>query len=643
MSEKEVKDRLIYKYWMSNIKRAEKKQPRDDWNAADARLNCDTDDPTKDDRGGDAKPYVNGFRLHYESLKSFLDQTEPTFKVSPTDAFFGDKTVQKEAEADAAYLKFVWNEQKCQITQSKKLDSTLRKNFGATCLIFDVKKWMPGLKYLSAERVIVDPDNNGNIEESNWMGYYEDMPIEDLLSQNPEITQEELKSILGKAKSTLTAEEQKEIEDPMEKRLYTVVRVYHIYARNAEAIRVIDKEGDEEDKIPPKDILEEMNVSTKREYLKFVKGYEKPIKVGPWPYDLDDDEFPITILRFNTPGERTYAYTDYKQMMRLENICEAVLDDIQRDTYWSAARKFTGSDMGATTETNIEAFLMDKKRSYIKNMLDANGKPRIVEIEVAKPNNDLPGKYELLNKERRTASGLGELLATEAREYKDVTALAARIQDANTHQRVNRRLGGPEGYELSIGEDAVKILEIAHQLVPRYSLLELQVPDVSETDEGFKLGDSFSKQLVNMPWPQAMVSITQGTAKLIKLGADAVIGEELAQFWRTTDETPPIVFKLSTKVRVVPGSTRNVTKEQRAATMKQYLLEVFAPMYGAMQRWDLYAQFAERIGHMAGIENVSDLIPKQSETQEFSKKEEKFQDASKVQSLQQGQPQTQAG
>ncbi len=102
MSEQEVKDRLIYKYWMSNIKRAEKLQPRKDWAAADARLNCDKTDPTKDDRGGETLPYVNGFRLHYESLKSFLDQTEPTFKVSPTDAFFGDKAVQKEAEADAS-------------------------------------------------------------------------------------------------------------------------------------------------------------------------------------------------------------------------------------------------------------------------------------------------------------------------------------------------------------------------------------------------------------------------------------------------------------------------------------------------------------------------------------------------------------
>ena len=335
-------------------------------------------------------------------------------------------------------------------------------------------------------------------------------------------------------------------------------------------------------------------------------------------------------------------------MMRLENICEAVLHDIQRDTYWSAARKFTGSELGKTTQVQIEDFLMNKDRTFIPDMLDANGKPRIVEIPVAQPNTDLPAKYELLNKERRTASGLGELLTSEAREYKDVTALAARISDANTHQRVNRRLGGPEGYELSIGEDAIKMLEIAHQLVPRHSLLEMDVPVVEQTEEETSLGKEFKKDLVSLPWPEAIVAmvkpnpITGNVAKLIKLGADAVIGEELAQYWRTTDETPAIVFKLSTKVRVVPGSTRNVTKEQRAATMKQYLLEVFAPMYGAMQRWDLYALFAERIGHMAGIENISDLIPKQSEAEEFSEKEEQFQDASKVQSIQQGQ-QSQAG
>ena len=196
----EEKDRLIYKYWMSNIKRAEKQQPLKNWQAADARLNCEETDPTKDGRGGNALPYVNGFRLHYESLKSFLDQTEPTFKISPTDAFSDDKVVQKQAECDFAYLKFLWDEQKCQISQSKKLDSCLRKNFGATTVIFDVKKWMPALKYLAAERVIIDPECNGNIEEANWMGYYDDISIEELLSENTKITQAELKSIIKKSK-----------------------------------------------------------------------------------------------------------------------------------------------------------------------------------------------------------------------------------------------------------------------------------------------------------------------------------------------------------------------------------------------------------------------------------------------------------
>ncbi len=632
----EEKDRLIYKYWMSNIKRAEKQQPRKLWQAADARLNCEEKDPTKDGRGGNALPYVNGFRLHYESLKSFLDQTEPTFKISPTDAFSDDKVVQKQAECDFAYLKFLWDEQKCQISQSKKLDSTLRKNFGASTIVFDVKKWMPALKYLSAERVIIDPDCNGNIEEANWMGYYDDISIEELMSEN-EITKAELKSILGKAKSTLDDKEIEEIDDPIHKRLYTVVRVYYIYAKNDEAVRRIDSDDDEEERIPPKNILEEMNITTQRKFLKFVAGYEKPLVVGDWPYELDDDEFPITILRFNTPGERTYGYTDYKQMMRLENMCEAIMHDIQLDSYWSSVRKFTGSEMSNITKTQIEEFLMKKRRAYIPDMLDSAGKPKIVEIEVSRSNNDLVQKYDLANKERKVASGLGELLTTEAREYKDVTALAARIQDANTHQRVNRRLGGPEGYEYSIGQDAIKILEVAHQLVPKQSLLEMDMPNV-ESDEGnMALGEGFTKELVTLSWPQAQVAIAKGDAKLVKLGVDAIVGEELAQYWRTTDETPLIVFKLSTRLRVVPGSTRNVTKEQKAATLKQYLMDVFLPMYQAMGRWDLYALFAERIGHMAGIENIEDLMPKQEEAKEFSEKEQAFEQAQKAASIQQGQ------
>ncbi|GAH83603.1 unnamed protein product, partial [marine sediment metagenome] len=68
----------VYLYWKNCIDRSEKAQPKDEWKAAKDRLEC------KGANEEEKKPYVNGFRLHYETLKSFLDQTVAEFKITPT-------------------------------------------------------------------------------------------------------------------------------------------------------------------------------------------------------------------------------------------------------------------------------------------------------------------------------------------------------------------------------------------------------------------------------------------------------------------------------------------------------------------------------------------------------------------------------
>ena len=71
------------RYWMNCVKRSKKMMPLDRWKSAVKRLNAKGQ---KEDVG-DEKPYVNGFRQHYEALKSFLDQTSADFKITPTSPF----------------------------------------------------------------------------------------------------------------------------------------------------------------------------------------------------------------------------------------------------------------------------------------------------------------------------------------------------------------------------------------------------------------------------------------------------------------------------------------------------------------------------------------------------------------------------
>lgn len=604
-SEKE--DLLIYNYWMNWIKKSRKLQPDKEWKEAEERL-----------KGGKEEkdlPYVNGYRQQYESLKSFLDQNDASFRIVPSEAFMNDETVIKQAKCDELYLRYVWSEQECQVVESQKLDSALQRNIGFTIPGFDKKKWMPTIKYLAAIDVYLDPDCGADLKKGNAIAYSEEISLEELKAKNPFLIKEQIDSIKKNGGSTVEEDEQREL-DPEEEELYTTVTLYHIFARNDAAIRRTDES---EEVLPPKGLIEELNLRTPRRYLQIVKGYHKPLKdMDEWPYEYDDNEMPITALRFNTPTGELYGFTDYKQMKKLDIMCDAIDSDIEKAAYWAGRKKFAGTpDAADLLDSDVDQLLNDPDKAYFKNLLSSDGKPKIQEIQLGEFSPELVNAYKTADEQRTKASMLGELLAEEVSQYKDVTAIGVRVRDANVHQKINRRLGGPEGYEKSIAEDAVKILEIAHQRVPVYSVLEVSVPILAmdEIGEPYETGET-RMEYPSLPWEQAQQMMLNG-ATLIKLGVDAIVGQEYAPFWRTTDKTPVQIFKLSTAVSVMPGSTRQITKEHKAAMLKQYLLEVFAPMYEKMGRWDLYARFAERIGQLAGIAKIDDLVPDQEEIQTF--------------------------
>ena len=586
-------DKKLYHYWMNSIKRAEKLQPKEAWKRAEDKLLVN--DVNK-------QPYLSGYRLLYESLKSFLDQSAPQFDIQASKGF-QDPLSQKYAECDGAMLDYIWDEQNIQKTQSRKLDSCLVRNIGFTLVGFDVKKWLPITRYLNTKDVFIDPDCDNQIDRASWIGYQETISFEEFVSRY-NLTKDELYSVSKKAGCVLSEKDQQELPESADKNMFRTIRVFHIYAKGDSAIR-----NTEDDEIPKKSVVDELKISTPKRYLQYVEGIEKPLEDIDWPYDLDDNEFPITALSFNTVSESLYAYTDNDHMNRIDTLCDNVMSDLEESSRWAARKKFGGmaSAAGLTSEI-IQNYLNDPKKAYLPNIIDNNGNSKIKMVDTGNFDYSFMQTYQMLTKERKDASALGELLSTQASEYKDVTALAASIHDNNAHQRINRRLGGPEGYEKSITEDAVKILEIAHQEIPRYSVIEMEVIDEFTGEK--------DTELTPMPWPQAQQAIFQGN-KLVKLGADAIVGQELAEFWRTSEEFSPITFKLSTVVRVRPGSTREATKEKKAAIMKQYFLEVIQPLLIQMNRLDLAIAYIKDMGYAAGIDNLEQYLPKTEEAQKI--------------------------
>ncbi len=617
----EGNNRQITTYWMNCIKRAEKAQPKEDWLAAMNRLKCKKGSG-EEGRGGEEKPYVNGYRLHYEAMKAFLEQRNAEFNVTPTEPFLTNPTIIKQSQCDLAYLTYVWNEQRCQNIAGQMLDSAIIKNLGVTLPGFDKKKWMPNLQYIPAGNLLFDPDCNGIREKAGWEGYRENISVEELLSKAPELTEDEIEKIKSNAGSLLTDTEQDEydLKDP-DKTAFSVVILYHIFARNDIAVR---KFAEEED-MPDKAKVKVLNLTTPKRYLQFVKGLERPlVNEEGWPYELDDNEFPTTILKFNNPVEDSFGFTDHKQMERLDTAFDNVMHDIIDQSYWEANKKFGGTkEAGDLTQADIEKFLRDPKKWYLPNIIGSDGKSKIQCIDTGKFSPELVASLKVIDEQRNNASAIGELLSTQTAEWKDVRAISARIHDANVHQKINRRLSE---YEIAIAENAVKILEIAHQFVPRYSLLEVPVPKWT-LDEGgnpVETGETYM-DYISYPWEQVQVMMSRPNVTLIMLGADAIVGPELAPYWRTAEEYSPQLFKLSTAIQVIPGSTRSITKEHRAAMLKEYYNEIFFPLYQLMGRFDLARNYLAHISTLIDLGEGKDFIPDLQSMIKFNEQWQKMQ------------------
>jgi hypothetical protein len=607
----------IFRYWSSNVKRARKAQRKDDWDKAEERFSAGK--KTEDE---DSRPYVNDCRKQHEASMAFLDQQDAGFKVTPTEGWMSDPTALKQAECDAAYLKRVWVEQKMQKAESRKLNDALMINNGTTLVQFDIKKWMPVLRYLPQRNVLRDPDAGGLGEEAGWEGYEEDVPVEQFRSWHTDIEDKVFEAIVKKAGSVLKDEERDEADD-VDKPMYRTVKVVHIFARNASAIRKEEKQKTSEPEAPPVPLAEELQLSVPRRYMQLVEGWPALIVDEPmWPLDLDDDEFPLTHLQFNQLNNDTYGFTDYEQMSRLDELGDDILRDLGWASFWAAVTKFLGSKTQQVTKEELDNFLNEPRVSALPSMLDEEGNPKLKPVERGRVDGAQMQLYELIHEQTKEASSLSETLSNaDAQTFKDVTAIAARIADANMHQRVNRRLGGPWGYEQSISEDAIKVLEVAHQLVPKYSSVAVmeQMPLMDEAT-GEPMLDEMGQPVLGeeqenvreLPWQEARAALAQG-GTLIKLGVDAIVGPQLAEFWPYRES--PKQWKLNIKVIVEPGTTRAITRQQQSAVMKQLYVELFQPFYQMIMQYNpvmgmnFMRDFLEFIGRLAQVPDIEQKLP----------------------------------
>ena len=644
--DKETIDRRIYTYWMGAFKRAKKDMPEEHWDMALNRYSA------KGSEGGEEytdKPVVNDLRNHVEISRAYLDQRDPSFKVAVADAYASDEDAQQAAEAERKYIEYVWREQDCQAAESQKLDSALLFNVGYTMPVFDLKKWMPDLRYLPTKDVRIDPDAGGLMARASWVAYKEDVSIETLMADVPNITEDEIATIRKTNSSVLSEDEQKDVGDG-DKELYLSVTRWHVFARNDAAVRDFTKEDPQED-IGSVSLVDELKLKTERRYLQFIDGIPRPVKdKKKWPFELDHKEFPITRFSLNQVPESLYGFTDYQQMQRMDEMADTMMAYIQKNAFHAAITKYLASKESDMSMTDIDNFINNSERAVLLNMIDEAGKPLLTEVRVESANEALVKFYELFSDESKNASGDTELAIESVADYKEVTAIGVRADLERRQQRSSLRLSGPRGYEKSIQEDAVKMLEIAHQFVPKLSVIEMRGVEPEESEpatveelievSGQPEFDKDASNLQELPWPQAQAAMKRG-GHLLQLGIDAIVGEELAQFWLTTDDMTMEAIRLSTRISIEPGSTRNLTQEQQAASMIELYTNVLYPtIYEPMGRFDLASKFLEHAAEMMpGLDNIEDFLPTGDDVKQFQEQQQQAAQAEQEAEQQQAEQQ----
>jgi hypothetical protein len=114
-----------------------------------------------------------------------------------------------------------------------------------------------------------------------------------------------------------------------------------------------------------------------------------------------------------------------------------------------------------------------------------------------------------------------------------------------------------------------------------------------------------------VPWSQvAQILAANPGSEIKRIGVDAIVGEELSQFW--PEGLPLDVIRRNVRIYVEAGSTTRQARLEMVTTLTN-LYSLLLPLYQAVGRMDLAAQFVKLIVSKTGAEDAIDLVPNPQE------------------------------
>jgi len=590
------------------------------------------------DASGDFEKKSNWPRLPVwkdsrDTEMAYIDQIPPDIGVSPHPARQDDEEARAAAACDEALLAYIQKEQCFAKQFSMALLSAEIKNNGYVVHIWDSRKWLPDIRYVDNTQVAWDPDCGPQTKHAGWCAWVEWVSPYEVSKwrATKDVALKELQRVAQEAPAPKAGDERD--RTPEEQRTFKKCKLWHIFARGQAALYETEPSGEGTE--PPTPRRASADEGEPKRYLEIVEGPG----TGPgilirddneWPFVLDYDEWPITMLTFNQSLQNIYGTGDYRYQYRMGELLRGVVADWDRRLALKAYLKFLGRRGVKIDPVKINAFFNSPNVELLEEMLDEEGRPLIAAFDLGDVSADLVqaiGVAKQMYEETTTQADLKRLPDPGA--FK--TAFQAQQAGEAAHAKPNRRL---RTYETFLVKAMNKTLQIAHQKLEPLTQIKrpIYAEEVLRDEAGEPVLDDLG-QMVIQPTLDAdgnrvimdyepPVSVSYERAriereadpeiKILRFGVDAIVGAEKAATWQ---QMSPEEIRASVFVYLEHGGTQRQAKMQKASALEQ-LMTSLMPFYLQIGRPDLVANLVKRIMELLQIQNIDELVPEGTELEQ---------------------------
>jgi hypothetical protein len=628
-----VKQKALVDLYLDIINSGEK-YPVEEWDDAAERYGGYEDPPDRE--------HLDSFRSQVDTQKSYLDQLEGNIRATPAAGMAIDEIVAKQAQCSEGLVQYAFRELALRRVCGRALLSSLMGSAGAAVDSYDERRALPIVKWINTRQVAWDKDSAGDITRGGWVAFYEWVSPDVLWAQSEgKLDLKKLRDAANKQPKTHTGDVLKDAisggpSEPLRRRCL----LWRFFGRNEYAL-YSDRPAD--DPLPgDKGEAEWTRFRTAKEprrYLELVDGYDVPLADEPdWPreFALDFDQWPVHWLTFNEDLQHVAGFTDWRHVQRANDANENMARAITTNAKASLALKYLLRKNAGVTREDVEAFLKTNNPAQVlEGLVDDQGNPLLTPVQVEQFRQDLLEAAQFLQDKADGAAHIDEILrGMQGKTNQTATEIGARQEAAMTS--TNSRLRKYEEFEEDV---ARRWLEMAYATMPRASTIRVATleapappvtpmpgaegappvteaapppaegeaapaaPEVAPAEPVLVLTDQ-----EGVPWSMVAQILTANPgSEITRLGVDAIVGEELAQFW--PEGQPLDVIRRNVRVYVEAGSTTRQARMEKVQILTELYTNLLLPLYQIVGRMDLAAQFVKIIVAKAGGDDATALVP----------------------------------